>query len=92
VCRGDLAWFNHLGARACLVGWPTAACGDLGPGFEIGDHADDVLGDQSAERPAGIDGVQDLAIRRQQETRSGVFRFTIPNHSPWKISTGSFGS
>jgi hypothetical protein len=41
---------------------PTAACGDLGLGFEIGDHADDVLGDQPSERTAGIDCVQELAL------------------------------
>jgi hypothetical protein len=41
----------------------------LGLGFQIGDHADDVFGDQSANRTAGIDSVQDLAVRRQQEPR-----------------------
>src|SRR5262249_9488396 len=41
----------------------------LGLGFEIGDHADDVFGDQSANRTAGIDSVEDLAVRSQQESR-----------------------
>src|SRR6516164_1419243 len=41
----------------------------LGLGFQIGDHADDVFGDQSANRTAGIDSVQDLAVRSQQEPR-----------------------
>src|SRR5215469_16610366 len=41
----------------------------LGLEFEIGDHADDVFGDQSANRTAGIDSVQDLAVRSQQEPR-----------------------
>jgi hypothetical protein len=41
----------------------------FGLGFEIGDHADDVFGDQSANRTAGIDSVQDLAVRSQQEPR-----------------------
>src|SRR5207248_5604500 len=48
---------------------PTAGCGNLGHGFEILDHANDILGEHSAERAAGIDGIQDLAVRRQQETR-----------------------
>jgi hypothetical protein len=37
--------------------------------LEIGDHADDILGDQSADCSAEIDGVQDLAVWHQQEIR-----------------------
>jgi hypothetical protein len=33
-----------------------------------------------------------LKLRSRFRRSSGVFRFTIPNRSPWKISTGSFDS
>ena len=53
-------------------------CGDLGLGFEIGDHADDVLGDQSAERAAGIDGVFD---RSHTPAIASNFHFAIDDPS-----------
>src|ERR1700751_5908707 len=35
--------FDRFAASRLNPDKPTAACGDLGLGFEIGDHADDVL-------------------------------------------------
>ena len=45
-----------------------SSCRDLGLRFEIRDHADDILGHQPADRAAGIDRVQNLAVRGQQES------------------------